>query len=105
MTWRVALRHAFAVEKPGAVEPTDAQRRVVERVVAEVRRRGLTTPAIVFLEMSRPLNYVSAQAMHFFQPIVAAILDTAAYDHFTEFLEHRGSIEYLVARLEEPGGK
>jgi hypothetical protein len=50
--------------------------------------------------MGRPLNYVSAQMLAFFQPFLAMVADTAAYDHFTRFLEQRGSIEYIVGRLE-----
>ena len=54
-------KHAFAVEPPGVAEPNDVQRGVVEKLCLEVTRRGMTTPALLMLEMSRPLNYVSAQ--------------------------------------------
>jgi hypothetical protein len=96
-TW---LKHAFAVDPSGPAQPDEEQRPVVEALCAEVVRRRLTSPALIALEMSRPLNYVSAQLLHFFQPFLAAVADTAAYDHFTRFLEQRGSIEYLVERLE-----
>ena len=94
------FRHAFAVDSPGACEPTGEQRDLVDRVCKEVTRRHLTTPALIFLEMSRPLNFVGSQAMHFFQPILTAIVDAQAYDQFAAFLEHRGSIEYLCRRIE-----
>jgi hypothetical protein len=94
------LRDAFAVDPPGPAEPTDAQRPVIDTVCREVVRRGLTTPALMFLEMSRPLNYVGSQAMGFLQPIVAAVIDTRKYALFAEFLERRGSIEYLSSRLQ-----
>ena len=98
MEW---LKHAFAVEPPGPVEPTEEQRPVVERVCGEVVRRGLTTPAIMALEMSRPLNFVGSQALHFFSPIISALTDAQGHKQFAEFLEHRGSIEYLCRRIEE----
>lgn len=94
-------RHAFAVDEPGSAEPSDAQRAVVDRVCTEVVRRHLTTPALVFLEMFRPMNYIGAQAMHFFGPIVTAVLRGDGYRHFTEFLERRGSVDTLCRRLEE----
>jgi hypothetical protein len=94
------LQHAFAVDPPGPAQPDDEQRTVVEALCQEVVRRRLTAPALIALEMSRPLNYVSAQLLHFFQPFLAAVADTAAYDHFTRFLQQRGSVEYLVERLE-----
>jgi uracil-DNA glycosylase len=94
------FKHAFATDPPGPARPTDAQRLVVETLCVEVVRRRLTTPALLALEMSRPLNYLSAQLLHFFQPLLVVLGDTAAYDRFTEFLQQRGSIEYIVERLE-----
>jgi len=52
------------------------------------------------LEMSRPLNYVSAQLLHFLQPIVTLSTTAGEYQAFTDFLEQRGSIEYISRRLE-----
>jgi hypothetical protein len=98
--FRDALRHAFAIPKAQECAPNDAQRHVVDKVCREIARRRLTTPALMLLEMSRPLNFVSAQAMHFFQPILAILTDTRGYEEFAAFLEHRGSIEYLCRRLE-----
>ena len=50
--------------------------------------------------MSRPLNFVASQAMHFFRPIISVILDGPSIGEFASFLEQRGSIEYLCQRLE-----
>ena len=98
MSW---LGHAFAVERPGPAQPTEAQRPVVDRVCLEIVRRRLTTPALILLETSRPLNYLGAQAMHFLEPIVSAILDGDGYRRFTEFIERRGSVDYFCDRLQE----
>jgi hypothetical protein len=97
MNW---IKHAFALDEPNA-GPTPAQKQVVEKVCAEVVRRGLATPALVFLEVFRPLNYLGSQVMHFFRPIVSVILDGDGYRHFSEFLEHRQSVDYLRGRIEE----
>lgn len=94
------LQHAFAVDPPGAAEPNEVQRRIVDRVCRSVAGRGLAQPALLYLEVARPLNYLSAQAMHFFRPIVTALLSAEEYDEFAAFLEKRGSVDYLVAQLE-----
>ena len=94
------LKHAFAVDPPGAVEPTVLQRTLVEKLCVELVRRHLTMPARLMLEMCRPLNYVSAQLLHFFQPIVGIIANTQEYDAFATFLEQRGSVEYISLRLD-----
>ncbi len=95
------LKHAFTVEKPEDFEPTEEQRAVAEKVCRWSVRRGLTTPTLLFLESSRGMNYIAANAMHFFRPAVAALLDTSEYHHFAQMLEHRGSIDYLCRLLEE----
>jgi hypothetical protein len=73
---------------------------LLERICREVVRRRLTTPALFTLEMSRPLNYVSAQFLHFIQPIATVVANKNEYENLTRFLEQRGSIDYLCGRLE-----
>ena len=46
------------------------------KLAEEVKSRRLTTPAIFFLEMTRPLNFVGSQAMVFFGPIISAFVKT-----------------------------
>ncbi len=97
MQW---LKHAFAVDPPGPAEPTDLQKQAIDRVVQEIVRRGLATPTLMALEMSRPLNYVGAQALHFFSPFVSVFASTTGYHHFSTFLEHRGAISYIADAIE-----
>ncbi len=97
MKW---LKHAFAIESPDALEVTGEQRALVDRLSGEVVRRRMTSPALLLLEMHRPFNYVSAQLMHFFQPILSILTDTDGYEQFAHFLERRGSIDYLIGRIE-----
>lgn len=94
------LKHAFAVA-PAQAELTEQQKDVVNRVCHAVVARKLTTPAIAFLEMSRPLNYVSSQAIHFFTPILSAIVDTKGVECFASVLERRDAVDILCTRIEE----
>jgi hypothetical protein len=96
MKW---LKHAFGVERPGPAQPNDAQRELVDRLCREVVRRRMAVPAQIALEMGRPLNYMSAQVMHFFEPFIAVLTDPAAYGQLSSFLEQRGSVEYISGRL------
>jgi hypothetical protein len=92
--------HAFAVGDDTPFQPTEAQHALVERVAGEVVRRRLTTPALVVLELCGPLNFVSAQALHFFQPLVAALQVSGGYDAFAAMLEHRGALDYIRTRID-----
>lgn len=98
MRW---LKHAFAVEEPGPVDPTPEQKAAVDAVCRQIVKRHLTTPALAFLEMSRPLNYLGSQAMHFFAPFLSVLTESQGHRHFAAFLEHRGSIDYLCGHIEE----
>ena len=55
MSWRDRIRNAFAVDKPGAAEPTERQGEICDTVCKAVVRRGMTLPALMALEMGRPL--------------------------------------------------
>jgi hypothetical protein len=98
MSW---WRHAFAIEKAASLEPTPRQKEIADRVCREICRRRMQTAAGLFLEMARPMNYMGAQFLHFFEPIVGLLTDAEGYREFSLFLEHRGSIDYMCRRLEE----
>jgi hypothetical protein len=100
MSWQEEFKKAFAVDKPGEAEPSKHLAEIVEKVAKAVARRRMTTPALMALEMGRPLNFVAAQAIHFFRPIISVVLDTRDIKEFATFLEQRGSVEYLCRRLE-----
>jgi hypothetical protein len=98
MNW---FRHAFALDPPGPAEPTEAERPIVDRLCQEVVRRHLTVPTLAFLEMSRPLNYLAANAIHFFSPVLSVLVTGDEHRRFAEFLERRGSVDFLCRRIEE----
>lgn len=96
MSW---IRHAFAINASSG-DPTREQLDVVERLCQEVVRRRLTSAAIAFLEMTRPLNYLGAQALHYFAPMISAIASGRDHEHLASFLERRDAIDRICSRLE-----
>src|SRR5580704_13924162 len=98
MNW---FRQAFALDPPGPLAPTEEEREVVERLCRILVRRRMHVPAQAFLEMSRPLNRVAAQALYFFQPVASLALTGDDYNRFARFLEKSGSIDYLCRRIED----
>lgn len=93
------LKHAFAVNAAPA-EPTAAQLEVVEHLCREIVRRQMTTPALLFLEMSRPMNYLGSQALHFLTPFLSVVAQGPAVTHLAEFLERRDACDRLRSRIE-----
>ena len=93
--------YAFAVEKETDFDPNEEERALIEVVCTEVVRRHMATPATLFLEPTRPLNYIGSQTMTFFEPVMRTVLrNPAKWEQFASILEHRGSIEYLCRRIE-----
>ena len=81
--------------------PSDEQRdELVETVAREIQLRGLTGPAVHFLEASRPYRPLGAHAMLFFDPVLHGVFggDVASV---TELLADEAGIEQLIMRLEE----
>ena len=103
MTLKETLHRAFAVDSSGPSDPTSEQQAAVDWFCRQVAKRHLTTPGLIALEMSRPLNFIGAQALHFFSPGVWALARQDNYEHYTHFsafLENRGAVDYLVRRIE-----
>ena len=95
------LKHAFHVEGEGSMEPNELQKKALDSLCRGIIRRGLTTPAIIGVEMGRPLNFIGSQTMHFFTPLNAAFVPTKSWSAVAEFLEHRGAVDWIRNRIEE----
>ena len=95
------LKHAFDIGDSENYNPKEKQKIIVDKVCREVVNRHLAMPATILLETFRPLNYIGSQVMHFFQPIISAVLPGDGYTDFSQFLEQRGSVDYLCQRINE----
>jgi hypothetical protein len=88
-------------------EPIDERREaLVEAVAREIRIRGLTGPAVHFLEASRPYRPLGAPAMLFFDPVLGELFGGQT-PSASELLRDDIGIEALIDRLEdldEPDG-
>jgi len=82
-------------------EPMDERREaLVEAVAREIRLRGLTGPAVHFLEASRPYRPLGAPAMLFFDPVLRELFGGQT-PSASELLRDDVGIEALIDRLED----
>ena len=88
--------------EPGDPAASDerATRELIETVARAVVARGMTVPAILVLESSKPLSFLGSQALHFLEPFVRALMDSARFTLFAKALEDRENIERLLVRIE-----
>lgn len=85
----------------GPYETADDQRdELVELVAREIQMRGLTAPAVSFLEASRPYRPLGANAMLFFDPLLRGFFG-GDLESASEILADDAGIEMLIVRLGE----
>jgi hypothetical protein len=65
-----------------------------------IARRRMATPAVLFLESVKPLNFIGSQALFFFEPVVKAFVGGAGYTRFATIMERRESVEIFLQRIE-----
>jgi hypothetical protein len=85
---------------PRSYEPEEVHDELVEFVAREIQLRGLTGPAVMFLEASRPYRPLGSQAMLFFDPVLRGVFggDVAEVQRL---MADESGIERLIERLEE----
>jgi hypothetical protein len=74
---------------------------LVEQAAREIQLRGLTAPAVLFLQASRPYRPLGSSAMVFFDPTLHDVFggDLPAA---SEILADDLGIEQLIERLQDP---
>lgn len=85
---------------PNADPLTPEEHIVLEKLSDQVVKRGMTVPAIIFLESVKPLNFIGSQAMVFFEPMIQSVFNFKDYDTVRTALEKRPSIELLIQKIE-----
>ncbi|MCP4684346.1 MAG: hypothetical protein GY867_02760 [bacterium] len=79
----------------------EEQEAVLDKLARKVVDKGMSVPAILFLESVKPLNFIGSQTMVFFEPMVQTVFNFKDYDNLRSALEKRESIEILILRIEE----
>ena len=91
--------HAFAVESAADRAIDEPEQKLIERVADFLVRRGLTAPALMLLEVGRPLNFVGSQLLVFLSPFLSLIFKPEELKRFTRLLARRGSVDALVEAI------
>lgn len=87
------------MNEPGGLG--DEQRdELVEEVAREIQLRGLTTPAVHFLQASRPYRPLNSNAMLFFDPVLRGLFG-GELASASALLADEDGIEQLIERLED----
>ncbi len=78
---------------------------LVERVAKEIKKRHLETPAILFLEMHKPLANVAGHAAIAFSHFIMPFFGFKTVDEYSQFFSDRQNVEMLIQELEKERSK
>ncbi len=84
--------------------PEDEQHALLEKLAQWIVRRNLTTPAILFLETGKPLNFLGSQLLIAFSPFVQAFFKGEQYHKIALILEKDENVELLLQFIEQSEG-
>ena len=79
---------------------TSRDREFLTRLSRSIVRSSLTTPAVFFLEMTKPLGFIGSQFMIFLGPILGAFIKTDRYYRAATLFERPENIEYVISEIE-----
>tara|TARA_Y100000590_G_scaffold308647_1_gene348475 strand:- start:51 stop:314 length:264 start_codon:yes stop_codon:yes gene_type:complete len=62
--------------------------------------RSLSVPTIFILESIKYMSFIASQALVFSGPIFTTFINEKKYYNFTELLEDRNNVEFVIKRIE-----
>ena len=73
---------------------------ILSKVAAELNRRRLVAPALFFMEMYKPLNFIGSQALLAIHPFIQAVFPAVKFKKFALLMEKRENVEILMGLIE-----
>ncbi len=79
----------------------DERDSLIDKIASAVIARRMETPAILFLEMHKPLSYIASQGLVVSSPFVAPLVGFDNVQRAVKLLEDRENVERLIRHIEE----
>ncbi len=98
--FRRAVTHAFALG-PMSSELSAQDRHLLEKIAGAIVTRRLDTPAVLLLESSEPLHFLSSQVIQSLRPFLDLVCAPQEIERFVHILEQRDGIPQLVRIIHE----
>ena len=76
------------------------EQNILSKFAHRIVDKGMTVPALFFLESTKYVSFIGSQMMVFFGPIMTSFINSEKYYNFSELLEDRNNIEYLLNEIE-----
>lgn len=73
---------------------------LIRKAAQEIRKRKLEMPAVLMLEMHKPLTFLASQATIVFSPFLVPFVGYDNVNDYSRLLAKRDNIERLLEELE-----
>jgi hypothetical protein len=74
---------------------------LIEPMVRQARRWRLVLPAILVLEVARPLSFIASQGLYLFEPALRFFYREPRIGAYAEFFGKRSNVDHLIACLRQ----
>ncbi|WP_309693378.1 hypothetical protein [Armatimonas sp.] len=81
--------------------PEAEREELLESIATQVVKRGLSVPAIIALEMHRPLAFILSQSMIALTPLFGPVVGLNRMQFFGRLLAEPDGVEALIRRIED----
>jgi ABC-type Fe3+-hydroxamate transport system substrate-binding protein len=100
MSWLPHWGQAEAT--PSAAVDDQAQTEaLLDKIAQTVVSRRLEVPAVMFLEMHRPLSFLGSQALYFFTPLLGLVARPEQISRLARLLDTSEGVERLISAIEQ----
>ena len=76
---------------------------LAEQLIQHITRWRLVQPAMLFLEVTKPLSFVASQGLLLCEPLLSFVLPEPRVADWADLLADRSRLERVIARLEQEG--
>ena len=76
------------------------EQNILSKFASKIVDKGMTVPVLFFLESTKYVSFIGSQMMVFFGPIMTSFINSEKYYNFSELLEDRDNVEYLLNEIE-----
>ena len=90
----------MAEQTDDELRPEDRDR-LIDELARKVVDRRLEMPAILFLEMHKPVTFVASQSILVVSPLLAPLFGRESIEGYSHLFSTQENVELLIRRIED----
>ena len=79
----------------------DPGRQLIEQWARQIQRWRLVQPALLFLEVTKPLSFIASQGLLLCEPLLSSLHREPRVSEYANLMADRANVERLIALLEQ----